>query len=457
MLGIAGKQSIGKRDNQEDCFRLILQDERDPHSDALMILSDGMGGHAGGEVASNLVSDRFAAYFVSNTSETRPSSRLRASLAAANEALAARVAEEPALNGMGCTLIGALKVDKRLIWISVGDSVLFLLRDGKLRRLNQDHSVYGELKDLVRAGKLTQQEADRNPRRNALRSAVLGREIALIDVDSITLKKGDIILLATDGVETLSDHEIEVILKREKQPDMRAVTADLINAVNAKQMPKQDNTSLIAYHHSGGHDGSTSGHSEWSLMDERQAPGGLPMRMVIPAALGLILFIAMMAIFWGVSGGDPTPLNTAGTDAPEIAQPDTGTTSPPQRRLIDEGSGGAGDNAISDPDETEVERAPGSGFDRETDGQLDGETGGEIGDGSAADEDLVPETGSGSEIPQLNAPGVGDGEISDPAPGAVPNDQRPLESPDTPAPPANPDPDAGPTDVSYSLPPPDAD
>ena len=154
MIKVAGKQSLGKRDNQEDSFKLVFQDEKDPGSDILMIVADGMGGHAGGEVASKLGCRVFSSNFVSHATATRPRPRLEQSLHAANAAVADKIAQNPDLRGMGCTLIAALKIDDRLSWVSVGDSILFLFRDGKLSRLNVDHSVYGELLQMVRDGKL---------------------------------------------------------------------------------------------------------------------------------------------------------------------------------------------------------------------------------------------------------------------------------------------------------------
>lgn len=355
MLRVVGKQSIGMRSTQEDCFRLILQDESHPNSDALMILCDGMGGHAGGEVASNLAADTFADFFVSNTTETRPSSRLRASLAAANKSLAAKVAKDPALRGMGCTLIGAIKVDKRLTWVSVGDSILFLLRDNKLRRLNQDHSVYGELNEMVRAGKLTQHEADTNPRRNALRSAVLGRDIPLVDVDTVELQNGDIIILATDGLESLSDREIEAILSREKRPDMRAVASDLLNAVDAKALPKQDNTTLIAYRHSGDSGRSAGSNSEWSLLEEGTRSGSISPRLLLSLILGGTMLGGLIGAFLLLNSADASfPASETESTGNSPAQDRSIADKPLQSRVIDDGEeSGTQGSFVEQEDDTE--------------------------------------------------------------------------------------------------------
>ncbi|MCY4260519.1 MAG: protein phosphatase 2C domain-containing protein, partial [Rhodobacteraceae bacterium] len=234
---VEGRQSVGQRDNQEDDYRIVrigLKDEQDPRSDVLMIVADGMGGHAGGEVAARLACDAFERHFISVATATKPWSRLPESLDAANAAIRDRIRADPALKGMGCTLIGALKMGDRLSWVSVGDSILFLMRRGKLSRLNADHSLYGQFRDLVRAGKMEQSEADGRPKRNALRSAVMGGKIALVDRKDAKLESGDIVMLATDGLESLSDDEITGVLARESGADIRVLAEDVLNAVEAK-------------------------------------------------------------------------------------------------------------------------------------------------------------------------------------------------------------------------------
>jgi serine/threonine protein phosphatase PrpC len=322
MLKVSGKQSVGKRDNQEDAFKLVFQNEQDPASDLLMVLSDGMGGHAGGEVASTMACKTFAGHFVGKATASRPRARLEESLHAANTALGAKVKAEPALRGMGCTLIGALKMENRLIWVSVGDSILFLLRQGKLKRLNADHSLYGELLELVRAGKLTQKEADSHPRRNALRSAVMGEQISLVDTDAVDLQDGDHVLIATDGLETLSDGEIRAIMTAEKRPDVRALCSDLLNAVEAKAKPSQDNTTVVIYSHRNGGRSTLTRASQWSLTGEAQQS-----RKKVPllwyAISGIVAIAAVLALL--VFATRPAPVvvepPTAEETAPETVQP----------------------------------------------------------------------------------------------------------------------------------------
>ena len=320
MVTASAKASIGQRSNQEDSYRLEFEDPQDQGGDVVMVLADGMGGHAGGEVASDLVCTVFAEHFVSKSTETRPRARLKESMDVANAALGQRIAREPELRGMGCTLIGALKVSDKLLWVSVGDSILFLLRDGKLSRLNADHSLYGELLQMVRDGKISREEADANPRRNALRSAILGGEIALVDINAITLKKGDLLLLATDGIETLSDTEVRAILSKEARPDVRAVTSDLLNAVEARNAPSQDNTTVIVYRHQTSGATSNRGMTQWSMLVEGdtkpQKPWGL---MTGILALVVALLVGAFVIFLTAK---PEPAPSPAVTTTEPTQPE---------------------------------------------------------------------------------------------------------------------------------------
>ena len=332
MSQVAGKQVVGQRDNQEDTFSIHFQDKNNPSSDLLLLLSDGMGGHAGGEVASRLVCQVFGEYFISKAKATRPRARLKESLAVANQALAARIQAEPELRGMGCTLIATLKIGDRLVWLSVGDSILFLLRDGQLRRLNADHSLLGELMDMVRAGKMTLAEAHAHPKRNALRSAILGGEIALEDLNSIDLQRGDILLLASDGLETLSDAEIAEILTRFERPDMRAVASDLLNAVEGKAQPSQDNTTVVLYQHAGSGHSTSRGWTTYRTDEEYRSGPRLGLLIGLGAAfVALLIVIVFLAL-------RPSPVPEVVTPPVLPIVPDgIVAPNPPEERALEDG------------------------------------------------------------------------------------------------------------------------
>lgn len=314
MSTLSGKQSLGEREGQEDAFRIVRQSEEDPNSDILMLVADGMGGHVGGEIASNLALEEFERHFSTVSQNPKPRLRLKESLLAANAAVAARIKSDTRLAGMGCTLLAVLKLGNRLIWVSVGDSVLFMLRGKRLIRLNADHSLYGELMDMVSQGKLTQAEADANPRRNALRSAVMGETISLIDLNATTLEPGDLILLATDGVETLSDKQIQKILMADPKADMRGLTSDLLNAVEARAKPKQDNSTVVLYRHvTEGHSGLYRD-SRWRLPASANGGGWGALRWAI---IGGVALVSLALMVWLIA----RPLQQPEPPQPEAQQP----------------------------------------------------------------------------------------------------------------------------------------
>ncbi|MGL4396559.1 MAG: PP2C family protein-serine/threonine phosphatase [Hyphomicrobium sp.] len=244
----------GARDYQEDAAAFWPGGTLTPAVDAalnsvngaaLAVLADGMGGHAGGALASRVVCDEFLATAV--LKDARPAERLFAALEAANAALAAKVADNPVLSGMGSTLVGTAFGPHGVEWVSVGDSPLYLFRRGEIAVLNADHSFAPELDRMVAAGRLTHDEARRDPRRHMLRSAVTGDEIDLIDISSqpLALEAGDYVVLASDGVESLEPDEIARIISGYAADGATAVATALIRAVEALREPHQDNATVL--------------------------------------------------------------------------------------------------------------------------------------------------------------------------------------------------------------------
>ena len=234
--------SIGARSGQEDYAFLSVAPSG---SELLAVLADGMGGHSAGEVASKRAVDTFHSTFSSYPSGSVPA-KLGAALNQANSDLAVCVKNSPALSGMGCTLVGAHISDRGLQWISVGDSPLFLFRNGKIKRLNADHSMAPVIEESRRQGKITDAEALSHPDRHALRSAVSGSDLAMIDSSNSpqALRKGDVIVLASDGLLTLSEAEIAKIIKGLVGEKAQVLVNALMKSVSAKKKPRQDNTTV---------------------------------------------------------------------------------------------------------------------------------------------------------------------------------------------------------------------
>jgi PPM family protein phosphatase len=249
----AVRATKGARDYQEDAALLwpgtdllapiAVPDTGENHLFA--ILADGMGGHAGGALASRLVCDHFLAAYTDQHGETVEN--LIHGLVAANDAIAAQVEDNPLLSGMGSTLVATTFSPDGLSWVSVGDSPLLLWRHGEIAMLNEDHSLAPDLDKLAAAGKITASEAKRDPRRHMLRSAVTGEEIDLVDISKkpLVLAPADVVILASDGLQTLDNQEIARIVAAYAQDGASAVAGALIRAVDALREPHQDNATVV--------------------------------------------------------------------------------------------------------------------------------------------------------------------------------------------------------------------
>ncbi len=249
---LAGGQIAGARPYQEDDYRIVAVSEREQDEcDFLMVLADGMGGHRGGAEASRVAVAAFVAEFAEAGGTV--DSRLRGALNAANSAVGVRAARDSRLKGMGCTVVGCAVTDREEAhWISVGDSPLWCVRGGDggraaITRMNADHSMRPVLEELVRRGQLEEDEVDSGS--HQLRSAVVGGCLPLVDEGRppVRLGAGDRLVLASDGLETLSEDEI---LRRCAGPGEAAdIVRDLLRSVDALARPHQDNATVLVYRH----------------------------------------------------------------------------------------------------------------------------------------------------------------------------------------------------------------
>ena len=240
---IAGAQIDGARDYQEDAFLITNLTDADGNPSALIIVADGMGGHAAGNVASNMAVQAFNKSITSLYPADNPSEALNVSILKANASIAETVKETPALNGMGCTFIGVIIEEEKLWWVSVGDSHLYLLRDRKLTKLNDDHSYGGFLDRMEAAG--TPVDAEPGLARNMLMSAVIGEDIAEIDCPPtpFILEHDDKLVVCSDGMDALSEGKI---IQYSNWVDSSKECAEaLMDAVEDAAMPRQDNTTAV--------------------------------------------------------------------------------------------------------------------------------------------------------------------------------------------------------------------
>ncbi|MBW4026822.1 MAG: Stp1/IreP family PP2C-type Ser/Thr phosphatase [Acidobacteria bacterium] len=162
----------------------------------LFVVCDGMGGAAGGEIASRRAAEAVRERLCNG--DAAPSARrLEAAICAANRALYEMAEREPALHGMGTTLVALLTTGRKAWIANVGDSRCYLLRGGCLTLLTKDHSLVAE---QVRLGQLTAQEANGSPLRNVITRAVgIDRTVAS-EISPFEAEPGDLLLLCTDGL-----------------------------------------------------------------------------------------------------------------------------------------------------------------------------------------------------------------------------------------------------------------
>ena len=173
------------RDSNEDSVFPKSSGESD--NEVLVIVADGMGGHVAGEVASRLAINAAA------STDVDPADRV----AAGNRAIREEVARDPSLEGMGTTMT-LLEIEDGVATLGhVGDSRAYLLRDGELRQLTEDHTVAAE---YVAKGQLTPDEAATHPQRHMLVRTLGLTRFVNVDEVKLDLAPGDRILLCSDGL-----------------------------------------------------------------------------------------------------------------------------------------------------------------------------------------------------------------------------------------------------------------
>ena len=200
---------------------------RDHNEDSLAVnpplyaVADGMGGHAAGEVASEIAIQTL----VANAPETPDGDDLARAVVAANHAVIRAAAEGIGRKGMGTTMTCAMLSGKRLVVAQVGDSRAYLLHEGSLQRITRDHSL---MADLIESGQITVEEARVHPQRSVITRALGSDPSTLPDIYEMNVAPGDRLLLCSDGLSGMVDDSLlESTLERVKDPQRCA--AALVN------------------------------------------------------------------------------------------------------------------------------------------------------------------------------------------------------------------------------------
>lgn len=255
----AGLTHIGLvRQSNQDAFAVL-------NECGLWIVADGMGGRAGGEVASRLAVETIASscdslgpcpqsHHTDHPSQENPSTTLREAIRVANQAIRGEAIAQPALAGMGTTVIvlhicagpsskpdsAPLAQATQATIAHLGDSRAYLLRDRSLTRLTRDHSW---VEDQIRQGLLSPEEAPAHPLRHMLTSALGTEAAAMPTLSTHLLQPGDRILLCTDGLTKMLDDAqiLDALLHAGHVPQVACQA--LVERAN--QRGGEDNTTVV--------------------------------------------------------------------------------------------------------------------------------------------------------------------------------------------------------------------
>jgi serine/threonine protein phosphatase PrpC len=192
----------------------------------LFAVADGMGGAKAGEIASSLAA---AALQESDGNGATGEERVAALIEEANRRVFRRASEDTEASGMGTTMTVALVEGDRIAIGHVGDSRAYLIRDGRLEQLTDDHSLVAE---LVRSGKLTPEEAETHPQRSVITRAVGTEPDVDVDTFSIEGEPGDVFLICSDGLTDMVAEETILEAVERNRADLKAAAKELVNAAN---------------------------------------------------------------------------------------------------------------------------------------------------------------------------------------------------------------------------------
>lgn len=241
-------QNIGSREVQQDAIRT---DDDYAYADSqkmISILCDGMGGLAGGEIASKLCADTLYNAFYSVGVDDDVSSFYEFVIREMDKDISNLKDSSGMSVKAGTTLISVIIMKNKLYLASVGDSRIYFLRNNEIKCLTVDHNYKMILDHKVKNGLITEKQAQTDPQKEALVSFLGIGDLKYIDINQkpIDLNNGDYIVLCSDGLyRTLNEEEILKTLTYYRD-DMQSAAEVLVNNAIAKKKKHQDNVSVIA-------------------------------------------------------------------------------------------------------------------------------------------------------------------------------------------------------------------
>src|SRR5687768_13998213 len=232
-ITVFGKTDVGLvREHNEDCFLIAdaTTDKREAEPQepidiavgpkgALLLVCDGMGGAAAGEVASQMAVESISSALATSEAQARDgfARRLRRAIEDANDRIYAQSRDNQSERGMGTTCTAVGLVDGTLVLGQIGDSRCYVLREGRLAQVTKDQSLAWQ---LIEAGAMTAEEAKAFEHANIILQALGVQERVDVALSQVPLRRGDIVLISSDGLHgPVSDDEMTQILQDE--PDVK--------------------------------------------------------------------------------------------------------------------------------------------------------------------------------------------------------------------------------------------
>lgn len=239
---------IGKRSSQQDiamAYQKVSEDGRCP-TRTYAVLCDGMGGMSGGDKASQLCAEIVMQQLKESNYPVPYPELFKEAIYEADDEVFSMKDDKGVRVHAGTTLLAAVIEDDKLYFASVGDSRIYLIREGKCYQLTEDHNVMYRLKEQIMAGEITIEEANAAKKKEALISYIGMGCVSLMDISAspCLLKKGDWILLCSDGLyRSLSVEELLYLL--EQYPEDVITTAEVLTSIAVgKGLRNQDNTTV---------------------------------------------------------------------------------------------------------------------------------------------------------------------------------------------------------------------
>ena len=221
-----------RRASNEDAFGISVEH-------GVFLVCDGMGGAAAGEIASALAVDEMLRMLTSRAEAAPMVQAAQEAILIANEAIFSLSQRDQNLRGMGTTLVGLLVEERHVLALNVGDSRCYLMRNGKLLQVTEDHSFVDE---QVRLGHMTREQALRSNFRSVITRALGTQSQVQPDMFQLEAEPGDLFLLCSDGLtRELTDSAIESLLGVDLP--LEGLCASLVSAAN--QAGGHDNITCV--------------------------------------------------------------------------------------------------------------------------------------------------------------------------------------------------------------------